>query len=247
MRSVVIALAVALCVVVTACGGNERRSNSERPLTSEQAATLADSLYRNWQDQGATFVANAAWTNLGRSITMRGEVDWVGGTGHAVVQSTGSEMGLTEVWWSATGVVEWWPSISGLLTNLGHPGNSVVSRSLDPERRLVDRVIAVVRSLAADQRENPLLIQQKPGSAFIREDDLQGRAVQVLRYGERNLYWLATDGGNMVRFDGNTATGVAPVVVDLVSKGPQTIVLPPAELTIPSQSIGALYQSLIGT
>lgn len=243
--SLVLAAAVlAISLLASACGGSGTTGSTERPLTSEEAAALADALYLNWQDQGATFTANAAWTSVGRTIVMQGEVDWTKGQGHAFVRSTGADVGLTEVWWSNQIVIERWPALEPVFAGLGATGAKFISRAPDPDKRLVDHVIAIISGLASQQRENPLLIQQKPGSEFMRDDELRGTAVQVLRYGERNLYWLAIDGGRMQRFDGNTSSGVAPSVVDILTSGPQTITPPPVDAILPSSAIASVYTSL---
>ncbi len=237
---------VTLALVAGACGSSPSAKEGARPLTSEEASTLADSLYLNSQDGGATFTANAALTVTRVSIAMQGEVDWRNGSGHAVVSTTGTDAGLTEVWWNPSSVIEYWPMIGSLLPGLGYTGVSFVSRGPDPEHRLIDRVIAVVNGLASKERENAVLIQQKPGSEFVRSDELRGITVDVLRYGERNLYWIDASSSRMLRFDGNAASGTAPVIVDLLGTGVRTVELPPPALTIPTDRISALYQSLTG-
>ena len=173
------AVFVTLALVAGACGSSPSTKEGARPLTSEEASTLANSLYLNWQDGGATFTANAALSVTHASITMKGDVDWRSGNGHAVVNMNGADAGLTEVWWNPTTVIEYWPMIESLLPGLGSTGVSFVSRGPDPEHRLVDRVIAVVNGLASKERENAVLIQQKSGSEFVRGDELRGITVDV--------------------------------------------------------------------
>ena len=240
----VAAVVVAAMVVVAAACSDPTPKSTSHPLTSDQAAVLADALYLNWQDKGATFTANASFTTSRSSIAMQGEVDWTTGTGHALVRSAGSATGLTEVWWNPTVVIEYWPAIADLLPSLGYPNAKFVSRAPDPERRLVDRAIAVINALAAPERENPVLIQQKEGSEFVRSDDVRGSNVDVLRYGPRNMYWISTDTARMLRFDGNAESGAAPVIVDLLQTGTRTITPPPIGAIVPSDTIGSLYRSL---
>lgn len=238
---------VALITTILAGCGPSTPSTTQRPLSSEEAASLADALYLDQQDGGATFSASAAWTSVGRTISMQGDVDWVNHQGHALVRATGADAGLTEVWWNTDVVIEYWPTLDAVLGGLGHPEAHAVSREPDPDKRLVDHVIAVVNGLAAPERENPLLIQQKPGSAFVRNDELRGSPVDILRYGERNLYWLSQDTSRLLRFDGNAATGAAPTVVDLLSTGPRTITPPPLSAVIPASTLGSVYTSLTGS
>ena len=243
---VAVSVVVLLLLTVSACSSTTSKTTAQ-PLTSEQAATLADALYLNYQDKGALFTANAAWTSLGRTISLSGEVDWTTTTGHALVRSTGAETGLTEVWWNGDTIVEYWPMLANIAPSLGYADAKFVSRTLDPERRLTDRVISVVNSLAAAERENALLIQQKPGSEFVRTDELQNQPVEVLRYGMRNMYWIELDSNRMVRFDGNAESGTAPVVVNILKVGAQTITPPPIQYIISSDKIRSLYGSLTGS
>lgn len=239
------AVLLAVTLLLVACS-DSTTVTTERPLTNDEATLLADALYLNWQEQGATFVANAAWTSAGRTVTMQGEVDWAGIRGHALVRSTGADEGLAEVWWTSDVVVERWPGLDGILTSLGFAGARFVARPPDPEGRLVDHVIAILAGLASQQRENPILIQQTTGSAFIRDDELRGSPVQVLRYGGRSLFWLSTEDAHMDRFDGNASSGTAPTVIDILTNGPQSITLPPVDQTVPSTAIDELYRQLTG-
>lgn len=238
-------LSAILLLAVSACGTSSQ--TTARPLTNEQAATLADALYLNYQDKGASFTANAAWTSLGRTVSMSGEVDWTTTTGHAVVRAAGSDTGLSEVWWNADTIIEYWPMLASVAPSLGFTDAKFVSRAPDTERRLIDRVISVVNALAAQERENALLIQQTDGSEFVRTDQLQNQTVDVLRYGQRNMYWIAVESNRMIRFDGNAEAGSAPVVVDLINVGPQTITPPPIRYVISADKIRSLYSSLTGS
>jgi hypothetical protein len=82
------------------------------------------------------------------------------------------------------------------------------------QRRRIDQVIAVVTGLAATRPENAVLIQQQAGSVFLRSDTLRGTEVEVVRYGERSIYWIDPVSGRMLRFEGNNSAGTLPVVVD---------------------------------
>jgi hypothetical protein len=239
-------LGAILLLVASACGTSSQKTTAH-PLTSEQAAALADALYLNYQDKGASFTANAAWTSLGRTVSMSGEVDWTTTTGHAVVRATGSDTELSEVWWNAGTIIEYWPMLANVAPSLGFTDAKFVSRPPDTERRLIDHVISVVNGLAAPERENALLIQQTSGSEFVRTDQIQNQTVDVLRYGERNMYWISVESNRMIRFDGNAEAGLAPVVVDLIKVGAQTITPPPVRYVISSDKIRLLYSSITGT
>ncbi len=107
-------------------------------------------------------------------------------------------------------------------------------------------MIAIISALAPVQPENALLIQQTEGSGFLRDDQLRGESVEVLRYGTRNLYWLAVDDGRLLRFEGNAASGTAPTTVDLLSREPVTVSGPPMESVVWVDDVAEMYQALLG-
>lgn len=214
-------------------------------LTDEHAAAMANVLFDNYDDKGATFAAVAASTVTSERIDMGGEIDWVNHRGHAVVQATGTEAGVTEVYWHDTAVLERRPQLAELLTSLGRPVTNFVAREPDPAGRDIDRILALVTGLASQQRDNPLLIAQTPGSKFVRTDTLRETSVQVLRFGERNLYWLAIDDGRLLRFEGNNETGNRPVVIDIIDRAVQEIAGPMASDVATIEQLGDIYEAAI--
>ena len=99
-------------------------------------------------------------------------------------------------------------------------------RDPDIENRRLDQLLAVVTGLASETPENAQLIVQAEGSAFIRTDVLREQPVVLLRYGQRSIYWINVESGEMMRFEGVNTTGQFPVIVDILEHGPQAVGLP---------------------
>jgi hypothetical protein len=152
------------------------------------------------------------------------------------------------VFWNDRLIGERRPDLDPLVAG-GLADNEVplLSRPPDVTNRRLDQVVAVVTGLAATQRDNAQLIAQTPGSAFIRNDVLRGRDVEVLRYGQRSIYWLDAATGEMLRFEGTDSSGRYPVVVDLYQRGPRRIDLPPGSALIDVASIADAYVALAPT
>lgn len=212
-------------------------------LTADQAAAMANVLFDNYDAKGATFTAIAASTVTDERIELQGEIDWATHTGHALVAAIGAEAGVTEVYWRDDAVLERRPAFSDLLVTLSRPPADFVARPPDPVGRDLDRVLAIITGMASQQRDNPLLIQQTDGSTFLREDTLRGANVQVLRYGQRNVYWLDAGSGRLLRFEGNNATGNRPVIIDLIEHGPQTIAGPLVEQVVDVDQVRDIYDA----
>lgn len=239
-----IALVLA-AVLVSACGGSKDAAPKEHPLTLDEATLLASAQYDNYQDEGATFQVATAFLVSHDTLSLQGVVDWKRHTGYAVAVAKGAEDGITEVYWTDKVVLERRPAADAILAGMGLTDVKYFARTPDPSTRLLDRSLAVVFALASTQRDNPQLIQQKPGSAFVRSDTLRGAAVTVLRYGERNLYWLDATTSRMLRFEANAQSGGAPTVVDVLARGKQTITLPKDSEIIQASAMQELYDALL--
>lgn len=231
--------------LVAACGGSKEAKSTEHPLTLDEATQLASVQYDNYQDAGATFQVATAFLVSEDTLTLQGVVDWKQHIGYAVAVARGAEDGIAEIYWTDQAVLERRPAADALLTGMGFPEAKYFARSPDPSKRLLDRALAIILGLASTQRENPQLIQQKEGSAFLRTDTLRSTAANVLRFGERNIYWLDAATNRMLRFEGNAASGGAPTVVDILSRGAQTITLPKESAIIAASSVQELYDALL--
>lgn len=236
-----LALCVAIMAMVTACGGGE--AVKERPLTSDEAATMAMVQYSNMQAEGATFTVSSATTTTGDTLNMTGEVDWLNHTGHAVVTATGIEQPVTEVQWNKNEVLERRSDLAAFFPVVNRDPRTWVSRGIDPTNRTLDRVIGILTRLSSNEPDNALLIQQQEGSAFLRTDTLRNTPANVYRYGKTSIYWLDTDTNAMLRFEGNSSSFTAPIVVDINARGPQSIALPSPEMVITVTDFKKLYES----
>jgi hypothetical protein len=239
---------VACLTMISACGGDDRSISEPSPLTNDQAARLAQAGYSNTLAGGAEFEANSAFLGVEPSETVRlvGVVDWENHVGRAMVSTTGSNIGLTEVYWDENTVLERWPGMDELVPSLGGPQQAWIARSPEPEVRQIDRLIALIVGLALEQPENAILLQQTEGSAFLRDDVLRGQEVEVLRYGTRNVYWLAADDGSMMRFEGNSASGSAPTVIDFLAFGRVDVERPDDRDVLPASAIPEIYSAFAG-
>lgn len=238
----ILASALVATVIVAACGGES--TPKERPLTGDEAASMAAVQYDNMQAGGAVFEVAAAVTSTGESVSMSGVVDWARHTGRATVSAKGQESPVTEVAWAGSDILERRADLIASLPNLGHKPDSWILRPLDPTRRTLDRIVAILLRLSSTEPDNAILIQQTEGSAWMRTDTLRGRDVDVMRYGKQTIYWLDSGTGEMLRFEGNAASLNAPVVIDFVDRGRQTIDLPPASGVVPVSEIKDLYDAV---
>ena len=241
-----VASAVLVAVVASACSGDgDGDVSEERPLTSQEASLLAEVLVDNYRDGGAVFEVRTLDRPGGAQLALDGQVDWADHEGVARVGlSSGSAP--TAVGWTLTEAMEQWPALEPVLVGLGASPGAVVVRPPDMGRRL-DQVIAIVMGLASERAENAVLIAQEPGSAFLREDTLRGTPVVVLRYGTRNIYWLDAESGDLMRFEATNQQGNLPTLVDLVQRGDQSIELPAVTARVPVDTVTEAYAALAPT
>ena len=202
---------LAACLALAACGGGDKPG--ARPLTQEEASRLAETMFLNHREGRATFEVATLTEPGGSRLRLAGTVDWSARSGAARVVVDGGTGTLAAVAWGSETVAERRPVHDGLLAGLGLPQGAWIGRPVD-QRRRIDQVIAVVTGLAASRPENAVLIQQQAGSVFLRSDTLRGTEVEVVRYGERSIYWIDPVSGRMLRFEGNNSAGTLPVVVD---------------------------------
>lgn len=236
-------VSVVVAVVLLAACTNTAAPQTEREMTAEEAALLAEVQFRNYETGGADFSVSAAFLGTGESLSMTGSVDWRNHVGRASVSATGKEAGVVEVVWSSGIVLERRPALTRTLATMGKTNIEFFARRPDKTNRLLDRVIAVLVGLAAPERENALLVQQADGSAFMRSDELRGREVSVLRYGRNLRYWIDPAKTELVRFEGDSDSGTAPVVVDVLAVGQRTIEAPASDSVIDASTIRELYEA----
>jgi hypothetical protein len=135
---------------------------------------------------------------------------------------------VTGVAWTRDGVAELRPDRMAEVAGLGlDPLATHWLRGVDTTSRTLDRFVAIVLGLATERPDNAQLVLQKPDAGFVRRDVLRGAEVEVLRYSDRTVLWIDPATGELLRFEGNDSLGTAPVVVDLIERGPVRVELPP--------------------
>lgn len=241
-------VAVAACTLLFACGGDDRKTVEAAPLTQTQAERLSQAGYTNYLAKGAEFEAISAFLGPdgNQSLTLSGLIDWESHRGRAFVRGVGSEAGITEVYWEETFILERRPAMDAIVSGLGGPDTPWIAHQPNPSVRQLDRLVGLIVGLAAEQPDNALLVQQKKGSEFMRTDTLRDRAVEVLRYGNRNIYWLDATDGSMMRFEGNSPGGNAPVVIDILERKVVDPVRPPESDVVPVDQVAEAYAAITG-
>lgn len=236
-------LGMAVLVGASACSGDDDEVvSTERPLTAAEASLLAEVLSSNYASGGASVTVATLDAPGGQRIDLAGEVDWKDLEGAAAV-TVAAGNAPDAIGWTESVMMERWPSLDTVLTGFGAPPGAVIVRPPDMNRRL-DQVVAVLAGLSSPRPENAALLAQTPGSAYLRDDTLRGIDVVVLRYGERSVYWLDADTGDMVRFEATNDTGGLPIVVDVLDRGERTVDLPPQSAWVPVEALEGIYESL---
>lgn len=242
----VISAAVALTVlglgVTSGCGGGGTDDSSERPLTSREAALLAEVLVKNYRAGRVEFTVTSLDRPGGSTVRMEGRLDWTDHLGEAAL-SVDQGNAPAVVGWRRDVVLERWPQADGVLLDIGSPAAPVIARPPDRARRL-DQIIAILVGLAGERPDNAQLVLQTEGSAFLREDELRGSPVVVLRYGTRNIYWLDAVTGEMLRFEARSAEGDLPIVVDILGTTSDPVALPETSKWVPVDAIAEFYFGL---
>lgn len=236
------ALAVLSVSTLLACTSTDSETMSERPLTTREAALLAEVLVRNHRAGGAVFSVTTLDRPGGSTVRLEGRLDWKNHIGEANLTV---ELGNAPVaiGWRRDVVLERWPQADEVLLGLGAAGSPVIVRPPNTTRRL-DQIIAVLVGLAGERPDNAQLVLQTEGSAFLREDELRGRRVSVMRYGSRNVYWLDAETGEMVRFEARSLEGDLPILVDVIEHSTEAISLPGQETWLPIDAIAEYYIGL---
>ena len=210
-------------------GSRSTSADGPEPLTLRQAQLVADTLHRNHEAGGATFSLTAIDPRGGGTVSLQGSVDWTTGTGSATVAGLRDADGeVTAVAWTRESVAEQRPSRSVELATRGlDPTTTFWLRSVDVPGRTVDRLIQIVLGLATERPDNAQLVLQRPDAGLLRTDTLRGVDVKVLSYSDRTRLWIDPATGDLLRFESDASGGGAPVLVDVLERGPVTVVLPP--------------------
>lgn len=238
---------VVAALLVAGCGSSPSEDTAAtatqaepQPLTLEQAELLASAQYLNYRNEGAEFTMVSGVSGTGSSFTIEGQIDWSQLIGYGVVTPEQGEP--YEVWWREDIVVQSAPELSTLLAAADQPP-VFVGHGPNPAARPLDKAIATLLELGATRRDNPLLVRQKEGSAYLGEGVVDETPTVILRFGEINRFWIDPQTGLMLRFEGNSSAGKAPVLVDLLTHEAQRITAPPGQIVNEEQAreIAASY------
>ncbi len=227
-----------LAMVVAACGssdgGTDATTTAVRAagskLTERDAERLARMLYENHQGSGASFTASADYAG-GAAVALDGEVDWTDGRGAFTATSTfadGRPQQRQDVIYTEDAVyTEATAQEANLLAQQGRPGIRWIRRAPDVEGRPLDQVIDLIASLASPRPDNPRLLVQGD-LTFDRQEQVEGSTADVFT-SPKGSYWLASDSGRLIRFQGTLPGFAGPVVVDLARRGPVDVTEPAAD------------------
>lgn len=216
----------ATSMLITSCGSRSTET-SERALTLDEAAVLSQVTFNNFDKGGAIFEVNTVTEPGGPSLRLIGSIDWKTHSGTAEVMASVPSTTLKRVWWRDDGVLEDRPQLRSTVSLLTSVESPVLLRRPNNEKR-IDQVLAVITGLASEQPENAQLVLQRPGSAYLRRDELRGEAVHVMRYGKRSIYWVSVDSQQCLRFEGSNELGNQPIIIDFSAHGSQEIQSPPS-------------------
>lgn len=245
MRRALPLLAVALALPVAACGDDadpkpattaastQAADATGTPLTNDQAQLLASAQYLNYRNDGAEFAMDVGTKGTGSYFRLEGQMDWTQLIGQGTVVPEEGEP--FEVWWRQDIVVQSAPDLAAVLQAADQPP-VFVGHTPNPLANPVDKAIAILLELGSKKRDNPLLVRQKPGSAYLGEDTIRDTPTQILRYGEINRLWIDPATGLMLRFAGDSKARKAPVTVDLLTHEAQTIYAPQGRIVSEQQA-----------
>lgn len=228
LRRAAAVLATALTAAACASGGGADDARAQA-LGDDDAAVLSQVLSRNYEGKGATFAASLL-VRPGTTLTLQGEVDWVGHRGRADVRWDGNDAPgrPVEVAWANDTVVERLAGLAPALTQAGRPAAAWVGRQADTTNVVLDRSVQFVAKLSATQRDNPVLLQQDGKGGWLRTEKLDGAAVDVYRYGDATTFWVRADDHALVRVEGALAGFAGPLVVRVLTTGEQQVLGPKA-------------------
>lgn len=226
---------------IVSCGGE---SATEKPLTEAQVQLIANAFYRNHTAGGIVFALSTPSTTGNGTIAIEGVVDFVKVAGRARVVGGAAPHPVTGVIWGGQSVLEYRPTLRPSLDSLGFPDAQYVARQIDMKARRLDVLLSSIMGMGADQPENAVLVRQREGSAFLRNDELRGTKVEVLRYGDRLIFWVDPVTGDVLRFEGTNTARTFPIVIDFLGKGPQTVEMPFAAQVVEADKLGTAFVDL---
>ncbi|MDM7830353.1 hypothetical protein [Cellulomonas edaphi] len=186
MRRVLVTLLAAGLLGACGSGGDEAR-----PVTSEEAQTLAQVRFRNY-DAGARVVA-ASTEDAQGPVHLDGWVDFVDHVGYASLDQEGAAPSLL-TWDGESAALA---PAAAATAPLPPPAElaSAQRSPLDASASAEHALLLVLLDLGSDRPENPLLLQQG-GARWLRSDEVQGAPVDVFTATSAGnaRYWVDGDG-----------------------------------------------------
>jgi hypothetical protein len=156
-------------------------AESGRPVSDEQALVLARMLQRNWQLGGAR--VSGTIPVHGATVELTGRVDFRAGRGELTLTDPQGQMRR----------YAWTRSV--VLAQAAPGSREWVRQAPDPDRDAVHAAIRLLNLLSAETIDNTTNIKDQD-ARFLRRETLDGRAVDVYRYGAdgATTYWVGDDG-----------------------------------------------------
>ena len=189
-------------------------------LTAGQASRLARILFNNYEDKGASFVADVPF-GAGTTFTLSGDVDWTKHEGSATLHTDYQDPAETD-----TDLQLAW-DVNGVYTHLDKPEGqfewvgSVVDTSVP-----LHQVLLLIDKVSSTKAENPLLVRQS-GATFLRKERVGSVDAEVFRYGDNTTYWVDPKAARMLKVSAQfKSVGNGPVVVTFSRRGAKSITIP---------------------
>ncbi len=199
---------------------------------------MASMLFKNYDAGGGQFSAEVPY-GAAASFTIAGSIDWKKHLGMATVTThltAGSSPEPTQLFWIQTDsqqvvLLGGIANLDAEMTALGKLGVKYLARPLS-DKTPQDIVLKFVNALASAQRDNPQLLQfgdqANAAAKFVRDDVVDGIAVEVFVQGAKVRFWVAKATGKLVKVDADLGGFAGPTVITLTNVGPIDLHSPPA-------------------
>jgi hypothetical protein len=182
IRAVGVLAGAALVLSLVACAapaegaaGDDFPASDARPLTTEEAQTLAAMRLRNLDAGTRTVAFDLADPDV--ELGFDGWFDYESGVGYGLASGDGDELLL----WN-TRAVGSHPATSDAaplpIPDVDQLATAWQGSALDPQASRLETLLATIGSLGADRPENPLLLQQN-GTLWLGERTIDGTELTV--------------------------------------------------------------------
>jgi len=163
-----------VALAASACGSSESPPKPEpKPLTMRQAELLAGAQFLNYRNDGTEFEMDFGVKGTPSHFTMTGQMNWDDLVGYGTI--TPDEGEPFEVWWREDIVIQSDPQLAALL-QAADQQPVYVAHKPNPQANPVDKACAIMLHLGSKQRDNPLLVRQAKGSAYLGDATIGAKA-----------------------------------------------------------------------